>query len=160
MNRTVVNPALQGVSYMDESEDESAHAGIRAEALHLLEAKIDRLPDAFRTVFVLRALEEMTAKDVADCLCIPEATVRARFFKARGLLREALAREIDGACGEAFAFDGPGCDRVVHGVNEKLRDLKETDRRRHVSIPGRTRTAVPTPNYQRNPTNDKSKDQT
>lgn len=109
---------------MDESEEDSARARIRADARRLLEAKIDRLPDAFRTVFVLRALEEMTAKDVADCLGIPEAMVRARFFRARGLLREALAREIDVACGEAFAFDGSGCDRIVHGVAEKLRDLK------------------------------------
>jgi RNA polymerase sigma-70 factor (ECF subfamily) len=42
--------------------------------------------------------------------------VRTRFFRARGLLRESLAREIDIATGEAFAVDGARCDRIVSAV--------------------------------------------
>lgn len=96
------------------------HAAIRAQVRHLLEKKIDGLPDAFRTVFVLRALEEMTGEEVAACLDIPEATVRTRFFRARSLLREALSREIDFAYEEAFSFDGARCDRIVAGVLARL----------------------------------------
>jgi len=44
---------------------------------------------------VLRALEEMTVEQAAESLGIPPATVRTRYFRARGLLREALARELD-----------------------------------------------------------------
>ncbi|MEO8407739.1 MAG: RNA polymerase sigma factor, partial [Oxalobacteraceae bacterium] len=66
-------------------------AAMRAQMRHLLEKKIDALPDAFRTVFVLRALEEMSGEEVAACLDIPEATVRTRFFRARSLLRESLS---------------------------------------------------------------------
>ncbi|MGH8807881.1 MAG: RNA polymerase sigma factor [Noviherbaspirillum sp.] len=97
-------------------------AALRAEARRLLESKIDALPEAFRTVFVLRALEEMTVEETAHCLGIPEATVRTRFFRARGLLREALSRELDFALEEAFSFDGERCDRIVSSV---LRRLKE-----------------------------------
>lgn len=95
-------------------------AAMRTETRQLLERHIDALPDAFRTVFVLRAVEEMSVEETASCLSIPEATVRSRFFRARGMLREALAREIDFAMEDAFSFDGARCDRIVAGVLERL----------------------------------------
>src|SRR3569832_235629 len=101
---------------MPEQPDQSA---VRAELRRLLEKKIDELPDAFRTVFMLRAVEEMTSEEVATCLDIPEATVRTRFFRARSLLREALSLEVDFALGEAFSFDGARGDRIVTGVFSK-----------------------------------------
>jgi RNA polymerase sigma-70 factor (ECF subfamily) len=100
---------------------ESPESGaMRAQARQLLERSVDALPEAFRTVFVLRALEEMSGEEVAACLAIPEATVRSRFFRARAMLRAALAREIDFAFEEAFSFDGERCDRVVAGVLARL----------------------------------------
>lgn len=95
-------------------------AAQRAEARRLLERNIDRLPAAFRSVFVLRALEEMSVEETAACLDIPEATVRTRFFRARGLLRAAMARELDGAYEDAFSFDGARCDRIVAGALERM----------------------------------------
>ena len=100
--------------------EQPEHGVLRAETRRLLEKKIDALPDAFRTVFVLRALEDMSVEEVAAALDIPEATVRSRFFRARGLLREALAREIDFAFEGAFAFAGARYDRIVAGVLIKL----------------------------------------
>jgi RNA polymerase sigma-70 factor (ECF subfamily) len=97
-------------------------AAMRMQARSLLEKKIDELPEAFRTVFVLRAVEEMNVEETAACLGIPEATVRTRFFRARSLLREALAREIDFALEEAFTFDGTRCDRIVARVLDRLGD--------------------------------------
>jgi len=96
--------------------EQPEHAARRAQTRKLLEAKIDELPDAFRTVFVLRALEELSVEESAVALGIPDATVRSRFFRARGLLREALSKEIDLAYGDAFAFAGARCDRIVAGV--------------------------------------------
>jgi RNA polymerase sigma-70 factor, ECF subfamily len=102
--------------------EQPEHAAQRAQARRLLEAKIDELPDAFRTVFVLRAVEELSVEEAADALDIPEATVRSRFFRARGLLREALSKEIDLAYADAFAFAGARCDRIVAGVMVKLEE--------------------------------------
>ena len=102
--------------------EQPEHAARRAQTRRLLEAKIDDLPDAFRTVFVLRALEELSVEEAAVALGIPEATVRSRFFRARGLLREALSKEIDLAYGDAFAFAGARCDRIVAGVLAKLEE--------------------------------------
>lgn len=111
--------AIAAEGNMHEYE-QPEQAALRAEARHMLETRIDELPDAFRTVFVLRALEEMTVEEVAVCLDIPEATVRTRFFRAKGMLREALSREIDFALEDAFAFAGTRCDRIVAGVLARL----------------------------------------
>ncbi len=102
--------------------EQPEHAARRAQTRRLLEAKIDELPDAFRTVFVLRALEELSVEETAAALSVPEATVRSRFFRARGLLREALSKEIDLAYGDAFAFAGARCDRIVAGVMARLEE--------------------------------------
>jgi RNA polymerase sigma factor (sigma-70 family) len=92
----------------------------RAELRRLLERKLDALPETFRSVFVLRAVEELSVEETAQCLDIPEATVRSRHFRARGLLREALAREIDIAERDLFEFGGRDCDRVVANVLARL----------------------------------------
>jgi RNA polymerase sigma-70 factor (ECF subfamily) len=121
-NRLAEIIQLDGEAAMDEQNEQPEQALLRSEARRLIEQKIDGLPDAFRTVFVLRALEEMSVEETAACLEIPEATVRTRFFRARGLLREALSRELDIALEDAFAFDGARCDRIVANVLKRLQD--------------------------------------
>lgn len=104
----------------EKHSGEPEHAALGAETRRLIERKIDSLPDAFRAVFVMRALEELTVEETAAVLDIPEGTVRTRFFRARALLRDALAREIDFALEDAFAFAGDRCDRIVAGVLARI----------------------------------------
>ena len=93
---------------------------VRAQMRTLLERKLDELPDDFRTVFVMRAVEELSVEETAACLDIPEATVSSRHFRARGLLRESLAREIDVAERDLYDFGGAHCDRIVSRVLSSL----------------------------------------
>ncbi|WLI91602.1 RNA polymerase sigma factor [Massilia sp. R2A-15] len=117
-----LHPAAEPADYPSEAsmEDSPESGALRAESRALLEKSIDALPDQFRTVFVLRALEEMSGEEVAACLDIPEATVRSRFFRARALLRAALAQDVDRAFEQAFSFDGARCDRIVAGVLARI----------------------------------------
>jgi RNA polymerase sigma-70 factor, ECF subfamily len=92
----------------------------RAQMRGLLEQKLDELPEAFRVVFVLRSVEELSVEETAEVLGIPAATVRTRYFRARGLLREALAQEIDLAERDLFEFGGSRCDRICARVLERL----------------------------------------
>lgn len=108
------------------SPDSPETAVQRAEARRLIERNIDQLPEAFRSVFVLRALEEMTVQETAICLGIPEATVRSRFFRGRALMREAIAREIDLSYEDAFAFAGARCNRIVANVLARLAGHEST----------------------------------
>lgn len=117
----------RGVNMDEGLGERPEQSAVRAETRRLLEKKIDELPDAFRTVFVLRAVEDMTSEETAHALGIPEATVRTRFFRARGLLREALAREIDFAIEDAFSFAGARCDRIVAGVLARIRNMQASD---------------------------------
>ncbi len=65
------------------------------ELRHLLKERIGELPEEFRAVFMLRAVEELTVEETAAALAIPQATVRTRYFRARRLLKESMARHID-----------------------------------------------------------------
>jgi len=51
-------------------------AAFRAEVRRIIERRIDALPLNFRTVFVMRELEDLSVQETAACLGIPEATVR------------------------------------------------------------------------------------
>jgi RNA polymerase sigma-70 factor (ECF subfamily) len=87
-----------------------------AELRVITEAAIDALPDDFRVVFVLRAVEQMSVADVADTLAIPEDTVKTRYFRARERLRKSILERLDEATPAAFDFLGPRCDRIVARV--------------------------------------------
>jgi RNA polymerase sigma-70 factor (ECF subfamily) len=120
-------PLLDGLAAMREpgradAADQPEQAFQRTQARGLIEAKIDGLPEVFRTVFILRAVEELSVEETAKVLGIPDATVRSRYFRARGMLREALARELDVALEDAFGFDGERCSRIVAKVMERLRE--------------------------------------
>jgi RNA polymerase sigma-70 factor (ECF subfamily) len=105
---------------MDDSPDSPEHSTTSAEIRMLLEKKIEELPLAFRTVFMLREVDELSGAETAQCLLISEATVRSRLFRARSLLRESLSRELDIATADVFQFGGEHCDRIVTGVLAKL----------------------------------------
>ena len=103
------------------SDQDPEQSAVRAQTRKLMESRIDLLPDAFRTVFMLRAVEELSVAEVAQALEIPEATVRTRFFRARRLLRAGFASQMDAALGDVFAFDGARCDRLVANVLARAR---------------------------------------
>ncbi|MEX2273544.1 MAG: sigma-70 family RNA polymerase sigma factor [Vicinamibacterales bacterium] len=101
---------------VDTRAESPRDATLRAEVRRMLERRIDELPLSFRSVFVMRDVEDMTVQETAQCLSIPEATVRSRLFRARALLRESLERDLDMASADAFAFAGGRCNRIVTRV--------------------------------------------
>jgi RNA polymerase sigma-70 factor (ECF subfamily) len=92
----------------------------RREISGLLERAIDALPEAFRVVFMLRAVEDMSVEDTAATLAIPEATVKTRLHRARRLLRETIEEELGPAVSDAFPFAGRRCVRTTEIVLERL----------------------------------------
>ena len=55
----------------DERSESPAASTLRAELRRLLERRIDELPATFRTVFVMRDVEEMSVQETAELLGIP-----------------------------------------------------------------------------------------
>lgn len=120
-DRRTAAPDRGETDVADAKSESPSSAALRGELRRLLERRIDELPVAFRTVFIMREVEDMSVEQTAECLSIPAATVRTRLFRARTLLRESLAREIDMATLDVFGFAGDRCDRIVAAVLERTR---------------------------------------
>lgn len=122
LEKAIMSSDNETQSALTEAPDRGPEQSVqRSQVRALIEARIDLLPEAFRSVFMLRAIEEMSVDEVAEVLDIPAATVRTRYFRARALLREGLAQEMDVAIGEAFSFAGERCDRIVVTVMARAR---------------------------------------
>jgi RNA polymerase sigma-70 factor, ECF subfamily len=121
LEASMAEPEVPPEEHVADDEDRRPdRMAMRGEMRRLMELHIDALPEVFRTVFMLRAVEELSVEEVASALGLPEATVRTRFFRARALLRAALSRDTDMALSDAFAFDGLRCDRIVARVLGRL----------------------------------------
>lgn len=98
------------------------HLAASDELGRLLEHAIDQLPDEFRSVFMLRAVEGLNVAETAESLGIRPETVKTRFHRARTRLKKALADRVVDQLPSAFQFDGVRCDRLVAGVMARLAD--------------------------------------
>jgi RNA polymerase sigma-70 factor, ECF subfamily len=85
---------------------------------HPLEPAIDALPEVFRTVFVLRALEGMSGPEAALTVGVHETTVRTRLYRAHRRLGVPAAAT-DARAG-IFELDGPRTERIVATVLARL----------------------------------------
>jgi RNA polymerase sigma-70 factor, ECF subfamily len=88
--------------------------------LELVERAMDALPEIFRTVFVARAVEGLSAEETAELLGLKPETVKTRLFRARKLLRERLDEELGPVLLDAFPFAGRRCERITEAVMKRL----------------------------------------
>jgi len=102
-----------------EQRDPEAIAAT-GELRRLIEQAIDALPEHFRAVFVLRAVEGMGVAETAIALGLKPETVKTRFHRARGLLRRWLSRRVQISLSGVFPFAGARCDRIVAAVRARL----------------------------------------
>ena len=145
LTRIVINQALErrrvaarraelfeqeGVAAMDDYRSRRAAAPVthgspeehaaRAQFARRLEAAIAEIPDALRTVFVMRDVEGLSIEETAAVLDTPPATIKTRLSRARKRLQELLEPELKSALGEAFPFLGARCARLTDAVIGKL----------------------------------------
>lgn len=99
------------------------------DVLLMIEAAIDRLPLEFRSVFMLRGVEELSVSETATHLGIKEATVKTRYHRARKLMRSDLAERVESTVLSAFSFDGERCDRIVYGVLNRVKKQRPGERK-------------------------------
>jgi RNA polymerase sigma-70 factor (ECF subfamily) len=119
----------QGVAELDEHREQlmagssppspEAHT-LRMETKAMLERAVGQLPDAFRSVFVLRDIEGMSVAETAAALEIGEATVKTRHWRARQRLQELLDPEFKSVFGGTIAFAGVDCEALTARVLARL----------------------------------------
>ncbi len=112
-NRTMPTDATAAES----PETEAARGQMRT----ILQRAIDGLPVIYRSVFILRAVEELSVEETADCLQISADLVKTRYLRARAKLRDALGAALEADAAQVYAFAGARCDAVVEHVLVRLR---------------------------------------
>ncbi|MFN7979746.1 MAG: sigma-70 family RNA polymerase sigma factor [Vicinamibacterales bacterium] len=85
---------MQAAGQWDDGADVALE---RAEVQSYVRAQIDKLPDTYRTVLLLRDIEEMSTNDVATLLDTTENAVKIRLHRARQALRGLLAERFGSA---------------------------------------------------------------
>jgi RNA polymerase sigma-70 factor (ECF subfamily) len=86
----------------------------------VLEKAIEALPESFRVVFVLRAVEDMSVAETSEVLDIPEETVKTRLHRARGLLRKSILDRTESTLPTLLGFHLSRCDRIVSAVMRRI----------------------------------------
>jgi RNA polymerase sigma-70 factor, ECF subfamily len=104
------------------SPEEAAASG---ETRHLLEAGILALPAIYRTVLMLRDIEEMSTSEAAEVLEVSEEAVKVRLHRARALLRKELYARAGATSSMAFQFLGPRCNRITEAVMKRIAALTQ-----------------------------------
>jgi RNA polymerase sigma-70 factor (ECF subfamily) len=86
------------------------------EIVAVVEAAIDRLPDDYRQVLVLRMVDALDTAQTAEVLGMGESAVRQRLHRAREMLEKDVQRQVGSVMQAAFGFLGARCDRIVAEV--------------------------------------------
>jgi RNA polymerase sigma-70 factor (ECF subfamily) len=91
-----------------------------SETRGLLEEAILRLPLDYRTVVMMRDVEEMTTAETAVALELTEEAVKVRLHRARAMLRRDLYSKVGATSSTAFQFHATRCDRVATAVLARI----------------------------------------
>lgn len=105
------------------SSDDPEKTAYRRELQTAVELAVDTLPPLYRSVFVLRELEQLSVAETADCLGITQESVKTRLHRARALLRRRLERVLGPAVTQAFSYLGHSCDRMTDTVMERIAEV-------------------------------------
>jgi len=128
LRRTVRPGAIAATAGAEASSAEGDSSGVSGAdgqgdtpaSRQLLEQAIDSLPEVFRTVFVLRAIEGISGIETAACLGINETTVRTRLYRAQRRLRIDWTQHAPAERSELFELTSTRGDHIVSRVLGRL----------------------------------------
>ena len=91
-----MEPETDGVDHrapLWQEEQESPEGGIvRQQNAETVRALLKALPEQFREVVVLRDIEDLSYREIAQAVDAPIGTVMSRLARGRGMLRAAWRR--------------------------------------------------------------------
>lgn len=91
---------------------------MNTELKEILEHAVDKLPDKYRAVFLMREVEGMSTIETSKSLSITETNVKVRLNRAKEMLRETMSGFYHDV--EVFHFDLVRCNRIVNNVLHRL----------------------------------------
>lgn len=84
---------------------------IMNEAKQLMERAIDSLSVDYRTVYMMREIEEMSMAEISECLDISVSNAKVRLHRAKNTLKEKLY-SISSDSSDLFGFGFTKCDNI------------------------------------------------
>lgn len=128
--RRIVDIDAESESLGDSMKFASGSASPEQEVLTntlkmVLESAVDRLPETYRSVFMLREVEGLSTAETAECLELSEESVKVRLHRARALLRKEIYARTGAATVAAFQFGQSRCDRVVAAVLDRITSIQK-----------------------------------
>lgn len=113
MKEETINHYQQGIG-----QQNAVSKLINADLKKTLEDAIQKLPEKYRTVFILREVENMSVSETKACLAISEINVKVRLNRAKSMLRNTLNDLYRSQ--DVFEFHLSRCDRMVENVMNKI----------------------------------------
>lgn len=94
---------------------------LAGQQLHkLIENAIDLLPISYRSVYVMRAIQQLSTSETALSLELSEDVVKTQYSRAKRALRKSIEVYLDSAGMQVFEFAGYRCDSIVKNVLKKI----------------------------------------
>jgi RNA polymerase sigma factor (sigma-70 family) len=94
---------------------------LNSELKNILQEAIQKLPEKYRTVFIMREIENMNVAETQECLDLSEVNVKVRLNRAKALLRNSLSTYYKKE--EILHFHLTRCDRIVDNVMKGIEKL-------------------------------------
>jgi RNA polymerase sigma-70 factor (ECF subfamily) len=92
------------------------HQAYACELQRLIADAVDRLPEPYRLVFMLRDVEGLSTTECGGVLGLRDDAVKTRLHRARAMIRQHVTERCGAAAATSFQFQAPRCDRVVRFV--------------------------------------------
>jgi RNA polymerase sigma-70 factor (ECF subfamily) len=109
----------ESMNAMEPSPDPEQRASVM-ELGRLLEEAVLELPGQYRSVIMLRDIEELSTAETAAALELTEENVKIRLHRGRAMMCDRLDARVGSQVKAAFPFMGFRCDRVVWEVLSRL----------------------------------------
>jgi RNA polymerase sigma-70 factor (ECF subfamily) len=114
---------IENVMSQNKDPQTPVTATVNSELRSILNDAIRRLPEKYRTVFVMREIEKMNIAETKECLNISEVNVKVRLNRAKALLRDILSAQY--SKDDILHFHLNRCDRMVDTVMKSIRGNKD-----------------------------------
>lgn len=110
---------IENMMSQSQTPRSSAGKALNDELKTILHDALHRLPEIYRTVFVMREVENMSVAETQYCLNISDANVKVRLNRAKAMLKDLLSSYYNKE--DIFHFHLSRCDKMVDAVMKHLR---------------------------------------
>jgi RNA polymerase sigma-70 factor (ECF subfamily) len=122
-NRNRKKESFENVTSIFKEHQTPEDTFMQSELKNILENEINKLPEKYRQVFILREVEGLNVKETSDILGITETNVKIRLHRSKSLLQKKLSENFNYR--EALTFGNKRCDSISDNVMSFIKNEKE-----------------------------------